>query len=234
MAETLRRVLEGVLDRLQYHITTYLPSLVAALILIAAAWLAALFLRWLLYRIFKGPAIDRFLRRSGVAELLDHSGRLRATTLVAESVFWAVLLSGILVGLSVFNTDLTSQIIQAFVFLLPKLVVAGLILLAGAWCAQYLGRSMLVWAVNENLPSPRRLAAVVRVFVFFVAVVAAADHLNFARTVFLAAFIILLGGAALAASLAAGLSRGSGVKRFLEERKEGQPEEGERSLWSHL
>ncbi len=117
-----------------------------------------------------------------------------------------------------FGTDLTTQIIQSFVFLLPKLVVAGLILLAGAWLGQYLGRSMLVWAVNENFPSPRRLAAVVRILIMFVAVVVAADQLNFARSVFLAAFIIFVGGAVLAASLAIGLGSGS-VQRFLEERE---------------
>ena len=158
--------------------------------------------RWLIYRIFKGLTIDKFLRQSGIAFLVDPSGRLRATRLVAETVYWCILLSGVLVGVNVFGTDLTTQIVQSFVFLLPKLFVAGLILLGGTWLGQYLGRSMLVWAVNENFPSPRRLAAVVRILIMFVAVVVAADQLNFARSVFLAAFIIFVGGAVLAASLA--------------------------------
>ena len=67
----------------------------------------------------------------------------------------------------------------------------------------------------------------------FVAVVVAADQLNFARSVFLAAFIIFVGGAVLAASLTIGLGRG-GVQRFLEEKREQTGESGERSLWSHL
>jgi hypothetical protein len=109
------------------------------------------------------------------------------------------------------------------------------ILLAGAWLGQYLGRSMLVWAVNENFPSPRRLAAVVRILIMFVAVVVAADNLDFARSVFLAAFIIFVGGAVLAASLAIGLGRGTGtVQRFLEDKRERAVEAGDRSLWSHL
>jgi hypothetical protein len=139
----------------------------------------------------------------------------------------------------VFDTQLTTQMIESFVFLLPKMVVAGLILLAGGWLAQYLGRSMLVWAVNESLPAPRRMAAAVRVVIMFVAVVVAADQLNFARNVFLAAFIILVGGAALAASLAFGLSGGTTLRRVLDERREeaGEGREGEsreRSLWNHL
>ena len=233
MIETLRKVLEDALARLHHHVTTYLPSLLAALTLVLAAYLTAVLVRWLIYRIFKGLTIDKFLRQSGIAFMVDSSGRLRATRLVAETVYWCILLSGVLVGVNVFGTDLTTQIIQSFVFLLPKLVIAGLILLAGAWLGQYLGRSMLVWAVNENFPSPRRLAAVVRILIMFAAVVVAADHLDFARSVFLAAFIIFVGGAVLAASLAIGLGRG-GVQRFLEEKREQTGESGERSLWSHL
>lgn len=232
MIETLRRVFEGALDRLQYHVTIYLPSLLVALTLVLGAYLTAVLARWLIYRIFKGLTIDRFLRQSGIAFMVDSSGRLRATRLVGETVDRCILLTGVLLGVNVFGTDLTTQIIQSFVFLLPKLVVAGLILLAGAWLGQYLGRSMLVWAVNENFPTPRRLAAVVRILIMFVAVVVAADQLNFARSVFLAAFIIFVGGAVLAASLAIGLGSGS-VQRFLEERDR-TTDPSERSLWSHL
>ncbi|HXA06042.1 MAG TPA: hypothetical protein VNY30_14430 [Bryobacteraceae bacterium] len=232
MVETLRTVLQGVLERLYKYVTIYLPSLLAALILFGAAYMMAVLARWLLYRIFKGPAIDRFLRRSGLAFVLDPSGRLRATRLVAETVYWCLLLSGVLLGLSVFDTDITTRLLEKFVFLLPKVVVAGLILLAGAALGQYLGRSMLVWAVNEDFPSPRRLATLVRIVILFVAVVVAADQLDFARSVFLAAFIILVGGGALTVCLAIGL--GGGLGRFFEQKKEHADGARERSLWNHL
>jgi len=233
MIDTLRKVLEAALDRLQYHVTTYLPSLLAALTLVLAAYLTAVLVRWVIYRIFKGLTIDKFLRQSGIAFMVDSSGRLRATRLVAESAYWGILLSGVLLGVNVFGTELTTHVIQSLLFLLPKLVVAGLILLAGTWLGHYLGRSMLVWAVNEGFPSPRRLAAVVRILIMFVAVVVAADQLDFARSVFLAAFIIFVGGSVLAASLAVGLGRGR-VPRFLEEKLEHPGDSAERSLWSHL
>lgn len=234
MVETMRKVLEAVLERLYKYVTIYLPSLLAALILFLAAVVTAVLARWLLYRIFKGPTIDRFLRRSGVAFMLDPSGHLRATRLVAEGVYWCLLLAGFLLGLSVFDTDITTQAIQKLVFLMPKIVVAGLILLAGIALGQYLGRSMLVWAVNEDFPFPRRLATVVRIVIMFVAVVVAADQLEFARDVFLAAFIILVGGGVLTLSLAVGLGAGRGFRRYFEEKTQKSEETSERSLWNHL
>lgn len=234
MINTLREILEAALDRLHRQVTTYLPSTLAAVILLLVAYALATAARWFIYRVFKGMTIDKFLRQSGVAFLLDRSGRLRATRLVAETVYWAILIGGFLIAVSAFDTQLTNQMVEGFVLLLPKLVVAGLILLAGAWLSQYLGRSMLVWAVNENLPSPRRLAAALRIIIMFVAVVVAADQLSFARNVFLAAFIILVGGAVLAVSLAVGIAGSQGLRRLIEERKEQRESEGERSLWTHL
>ena len=234
MFEMLRTILVGTLDRLYVNITTYLPSLLAALTIIIGAWLAAVAVRWVVYRIFKGQTMDRFLRQSGVAFLIDRSGRLRATRLVAESVYWALLLCGLLMGLNVFDTNLTTQVVQGFVFLLPKLLMAGLILLVGAWLSQYLGRSLLVWAVNENLPAPRRIVAAARVLIMFVAVVVVADTLNFARTVFLAAFMILVGGAVLTASLAVALGASGNLRRYFERSRDEAADKNERSLWSHL
>lgn len=80
----------------------------------------------------------------------------------------------------------------------------------------------------------RRLAAAVRVVVLFVAVVAAADQLNFARSVFLAAFVILLGGAVLTASLALGLAGRECVRDHFQGKAADEEERLERSLRNHL
>ena len=234
MIETLREILHGVLERLRYQAITYLPPLLAALIILLGAYLSAVLARRLLNRIFKGIAVDRFLRRSGLAFMLDRSGRLRATRIASESAYWLILVAGFLTGLSVFDTTLTTEITESFIFLFPKLLVAGLILLSGAWLSQYLGRGMLVWAVNEGVPSSRKLAAAVRVVTMFVAVVVAADQLNFARSVFLAAFVILIGGGALAASLALGLGGREAARRYFMDKQQSVRDESERSLWTHL
>lgn len=234
MVDTIKKVLEGTLDNLSYHVTTYLPSILAALVFIIGAWLIALMLRWLLYKMFKGLAIDRFLRQSGIAFMVDPSGRMRATRLVAEAVYWCILLTGILTGLAVFKTDITTQIVQSFLFLLPKLIIAGLILLGGAWLSRYLSGSLLVWAVNENVPGPRRLAVAVRVVIMFVAVVVVANQLDFAKGVFLAAFVILVGGAVLAAGLAVGIGASSAVRDILKSKTRNTEETSERPMMSHL
>jgi mechanosensitive ion channel-like protein len=234
MIETLRRILEGTLDRLSQQITAIIPGLLAGLTILLAAYVLARIARWLLVRIFKGIALDRFLLQSGLSTMLDRSGGLRATSLVARGTYWIILLLGLLTALSAFDTNLSSEIIEALVFLFPKVITAALIVLGGVWLGQYLGRSILVWAVNEGLPRPRPLAGAVRAAIVFVSVVVAAVQLNFASNVFFAAFVLLFGGVILALSLALGLGSRESVRRYFQEKHWGTDDRMERSLRDQL
>src|SRR6267142_1516441 len=110
MLVTLQNIFENTLARLSYQIITYLPGLLAGLTILLFAYLLARLGRWLILRIFRGMALDQFLQQSGLSAMLDGSGQLRATRLVAETAYWGLLLLGFLTGLSAFNTELTSRI----------------------------------------------------------------------------------------------------------------------------
>ncbi len=234
MIRTLQQVLEQTLERLSTQVTTYLPPLLVALIVFGGAFLVAVFCRWLFTRAFKGTRVDRFLHDSGIGSLIDHSGRLRSGRLVASTVFWGILLIGLLNALSVFDSRLTTQIVEGTVLLLPKLLTAGAILLVGVWLAQYLGRGALLWASNEGYPWARPLCALVRVVVVFVSIVVASDVLQFARAVFFSAFLIFTGGAMLAVCLVLAVNGREVVRWLASARHAESSTEHERSLWSHL
>jgi len=234
MIDFLRNVYNHTVERISGQISTYAPGLIAGLLIVVVAYVLAKLVRWLLSRIFKGVAIDRFLRQSGLSSMMDRSGKTRTVEIVANAAFWLIFLGGVLTGISAFDTQLTTRITETAVFLAPKLLAAAAIIVAGVWFGRYLSRHMLVWAVNEGIPQGRRLAAAIRVLVVFVAITAAADYLNFARYVFLAALILVLGGIILAASLSIGLCGHDFLKRFLQEKPDKSEAKDEMSLWKHL
>jgi hypothetical protein len=236
--ETLNTIVRDAVQRLYQQTTTDLPPLIAAVTIFLIAYVIAALARWLIHRAFKGLELERWMRRSGISALLDRSGRMRAPHIVGRGVFWAILFAGILTALNAVGGGVTSRIVESAVMLLPRAVAGAAIVLGGVLLAQFLGRGALVWAVNEDLPYPRRLSMLVRVLVVFVAVVAAADTLDFARTVFLAAFILIVGGLALAIGIAVGLTTRDAMKNYLRERSSRAASspysEEEKSLWSHL
>jgi hypothetical protein len=235
MIQTLEQLLQGVVGGILTQLNNLLPPLIVALFLFAVFFVVAVLARWVLTKAVKGARMDRFLKEMGLSNMLADSGDVHTTPLVAGAAYWLILLVGALIGLSLFNTQLTTRMVEATVFLFPKIVTAGLIVLAGAWLAQFLSRSVLVWSHNEELPAPRRWAAATKVMVMFIAVVAASEILGFAPHVFFAAFVMIGSGAVLAASLALGLGGRDAVRRYLESREADKlSREDEKSLWNHL
>ncbi len=234
MIETFRQILEQSVARLSAQATQLLPPLFVAIVVFGVAWLVALFLRWLLLHAFKGERFDAFLRRTGIGTMLDHSGRLRASPLLAHGIYYAILLIGLLNAISVFETAITREIVDGVVHLLPKLFAAAAIILAGVWLAQYLGRTALLWASNEGFSWARRFCSFVRVVVVFVSIVVAADVLSFARMVFYSAFLIFAIGTVFAACLLLALNSREVYRWFADSRQRGREEQDERSLWHHL
>jgi hypothetical protein len=232
MIATLEQILEKALERLVATAVTFLPSLLAAGVILLGAFLIAALVRWSLGRIVKAKSFERFMAQSGIADMMGRSGRVAAGRVVAQTVYWIIVVTGLLTALTAFNTSLASRIVEAVVLMLPKLLAAAAIMLAGVWLGRYLGRGTLVWACNEGLPYARYAATAVRALVVFVAAVVAADQLEFARTVFLAAFILEVGGAVLAVSIAVGIGLHGALERRFREfaavKKEDQ------SIWSHL
>ena len=101
MFDTLQHILETSLRSLALMMTTYAPPLLAALTLGLAAYVLASLARWVLSRIFKGAAVDRFLSQSGLSSMLTRSGALRARKIVAGAAFWLIFGAGVLMGIEI-------------------------------------------------------------------------------------------------------------------------------------
>lgn len=233
MIRALQEILTRAGETLWEQTVLFVPPLLAALVILGVAWALAWAARWASLRVFKLAALDEFLADSGLRSMMGRAGRATGVRLVASGLYVLILLFGAVTALNVFNTRLTGQMVDGIVRLFPRILTAAAILLAGFWVARFLARETLVWASNEELPHPRRWAAAVRAGVSFAAVVVGAEVLEFAPQVFLAGFIMVGAGAALAAGLALGLGTRDAVRQALSQRRDGKPEE-ERALWNHL
>ena len=209
-----KHIMDMAVDRLTATISTYAPPLIAAAIIFAAFFVVAVAVRWIVARITKSTRVDRFLAQSGFGDLTS-SGMLPTARVVSLSVYWLILLAGALTALSVFDTSLTSRMIESVVFLLPKMLTAAVIVTAGLWLGRHFSRSVLMWGNKEKVPYARAIAAIIRVLTILVAVMIAADHLDFARSAFLVAFIVLVGGVVLCLAIGIGLGAQQTINRHI-------------------
>ena len=214
MINELEQILRESWHRLAQQMVDLLPNVLAVVLILVAGWIIAWLAEWILHRM--SARLNASLRRWGVSMIMDHYGRWGAAGVLARSVFWIIFGLAVLMAINVLNTEIGSRLVTSALLYLPRLVTAGLVLLAGLLLGRFLARGALIWAVNEGIGSARWIAGAVRVGVGLLSFVAATEQLGVARTAVLATFVILLSGAVLALALAIGLGSRKRVEQWLD------------------
>ena len=127
-----------------------------------------------------------------------------------------IILTALLAGLNAMRTQWTTNLVERFFLYLPHLLAALLVLVVGVLVSRFLGRSVLIAAVNAGIASARLLAGLTRFFVIVLAVVAALDEVGIGRTTIIVTFAILFGGLVTAAAIALGLGGRELAREFLQ------------------
>lgn len=226
LLETLKRFFDNAMQ--------FLPSLLAAVVIIAIGWLLAWALRSIVRRLLTAAKFDRLSSNAGVTQLLTRAD-ISATPseLASRFVFWLVMLVFMLSGVSALGMEVFNQLIAEFFLYLPKLFAALLILLIGFLIGNFLSRAVLLAAVNANFASPHVISGVVRYLIAILAFAMALDQLQIARGIVTAAFAIAFGAVMLGLAIAFGLG-GRDVARQMLEKRFMQKQQQERDEFSHI
>lgn len=187
------------------RLVAYLPSVLAALLLLLVGWLLARLLKVLAARGML--LLDTLLPRLGLPASMTRGQAGRSSAFVGAIVFWVVLLAfataaAQVLGLNAF-TDWLSRLVQY----LPTLLVGLAILVAGWAIAAFAADLVQAAPLGLEVGQRRTLARIVRLAILAGAILIAADQIG-VRITFLAIFVgavalTLGGGVAIAVGLGA-------------------------------
>jgi hypothetical protein len=234
MWEQLRETLYQSFSRVLNDVASVLPGLLALLLAVILAVPLAWIVSRLVLRFFRGLKLDEWLDRWGMTVVPEWSPSRSPALLAGRLAYWAVMLLGIMVGLTAFNAELTSRLVQEVVEYLPNLFVAILVLIAGSVTARFVAQGALVSAVNMGLQSARLISLGVKWTVLVLTAAIALEHLGIGAATVRLAFGILLGGIVLALALAVGLGSRDVVRRSWEERQGRREVEEHEKPFQHL
>jgi hypothetical protein len=212
VGQTLNESTVRILSRLAGLLPGMLALIVALLFSALLAWLVASLLRRFLVSIH----FDQQLERWGFSGISEWSPQQSPSQLVTRVVSWSIVLLGFVLGLAAFDATLTSELAFHLFSYLPNVLAAVLLLLVGNMLARYLGRNVLIEAVNMNLQYARLLGLGVKWMVMVLTIAMALEHLHIGSGIVHLAFGILFGGIVFALSLAVGLGSKELVSRSLE------------------
>jgi hypothetical protein len=202
----------------------FVPRLVAATIIFAGGFVVSLLVRRGTERLLEWLGVDRLARRTGASEMLRKADMPSAESLIAKIVFWIVWIGFIVSAVDTLQFDPFQGLVEEFFRIVPRFLVALLVLSLGFLVGNFLWRASLLASVNAGLPGARLLSGALRVLVIAIAAVMALEEMGLATSVVLTAFAIAFGGLMLAVAIAFGLGGQSAARHVLEQQLQASDE----------
>jgi small-conductance mechanosensitive channel len=188
------------------QVASWLPSLVAALLLLFLGWLLAMLGQAIVRGLLRRLRLDRLAERTGITSALIRMGLDgSASRLLGRLVYWLIFLLFILAAAESLGLPGVTETLSLLVAYLPNILAAVLILLMGSVLAHIVGDAVGALAIGSGVSGGLVLGQATRYTILIITVILALEQLNIQTTLLVALVIILAATIALALGLAFGL-----------------------------
>lgn len=188
------------------QIGAFLPRLALAVAVLLVGWVVARMARFAVVKGLRAINFNVLTERAGTDGFLQQGGiRSDTTDIFGALVYWLVLLATLVIAFNGLGlTNITDLLGQLLVFV-PKLIVALLILVLGAYFARFVGGAVYMYCKNEGLQDAALLGKIAQYAIVTFIVLIALDQANVGGAIIRQSFLIILAGIVLALALAFGL-----------------------------
>lgn len=207
----------GSLTNLWWQFATFLPNLIAALVVFFVGWAIAIAAGRLVEKLLVVLRINQaFEHLRGFKAAVERAGlRLNISLLIGEVVKWFLIIVTLLATTDILGLSEISSFLTGVLLYIPNVVVAALILIIAVVLSNFVSRTVEASITAAGFSSASIVAAVSKWAIIVFALLAALTQLNVAVTIIqpmVTAFFAML---ALAGGLAFGLGGKDLATRWL-------------------
>jgi Conserved TM helix len=197
---------QGGIENAWSNVATFVPKLLAALVILLVGYLVARLVAGILNKILERVGFDRVVERGGVRQVLARS-KYDPSDILAKLVFWTIMLLVLQLAFGVFGANPVSELLRGLIAYLPNVFVAILILVIAAAIARAVTDLLanLLGAVQGGQLLAKGAGVAVLVFAVF----AALDQLQIAPRIVTGLWYALLAAVVGSAIVAVG---GGGIR----------------------
>lgn len=189
-----------------YSVISFLPTLVAAIIILVIGWIIGRLLGKVVSRILDKIGVDDALRKTSVGKAIEQSGT-NIVHLFDLIVRWFVYLIAIVAASNVLKLDFLSNLFQTIVFYLPHVLMFLIILIVGFIVVDYFADILQGWGKTQNIEFLGVIILLLRIFFYFIILILALSQLLIDLTIIYTFITPLAWGV--------GLGVGAGIAIFL-------------------
>lgn len=194
-----------------------LPKILAGIVLLIAGWLLARLVRQGTLRLLRFARIDALAEKAGIENFLLRGGvSFTFVTILANVVYWTLLLTMVLAVLHSLGVAVAAELIERIVLYVPNILGAVLVLIFGSLFANLVRTVTSGYLNNIGVKGVPFIGGLTYYAVLFFVLTLALEQLAIGGAILVSAFQIAFGALCLALALAFGLGGRDMAARILE------------------
>ncbi len=222
IVQTWAEVLQQSFSNLLQSTIAFIPNFVFAVIVFIIGWFLGSLLGRIVAQAVRAVKVDHALKSAGVEGVVERAGyRLDSGAFLGGLVKWFVIIVFLMAALQALGlTPVTLFLQQVVVSFLPTVIVAVLIILAGAVIAELMQGVVTGAARAAGIRSAGFAGTIARWAIWGFAIIVALSQLGIAAQYFQTLFMGIVVALSLAFGLAFGLGGQDAAARFIERTRE--------------
>jgi hypothetical protein len=188
------------------QVGAFVPRLALAIAVLIAGWLAAKVARFAVIRALRAVNFNVLTERAGVDGFLAQGGVKSGTTeILAVLVYWLVILAALVIAFNGLGLTYITDLLGRIVLFVPKVIVALLILVFGAYFARFIGDTVTTYCRNVEIQDAPLLGKLAQYAIMAFVALIVLDQVDVGGEIVRESFLIILAGIVFALALAFGL-----------------------------
>lgn len=199
------------------QIGAFVPRLAIAIGLLFAGWLIAKALRFSVVKALRALNFHVLTERAGIDGFLQQGGTEKDTTDLFGWIAYAlVILASLIIASNSLGLTQVTDLLGKVVFFLPRLLVALLVVIFGAYFSRFIGGAVRGYCKRVSISDGDLLARLAQYGIMSFVILLAIDHLDIGGGLIQQTFLILLAGVVFAGALALGLGARDRAAQLIE------------------
>ena len=194
------------LNQFWLQLVTFIPKLLAVIVILFFGWLIAKFVRSGIKRVLELAQFDRFAQKSGLEAFMTHGNfNLTLSGIIAQVVYWLVILLFVITGASSLGLTEVATLLQQLASYLPRIIVAILVVIFGTLLARFINRLVFAWLHSIKFSHALSVSTSTEYGIQILAIFIALEQLGIGMQLVHSLFVIIFGAFFFALALAFGL-----------------------------
>ena len=188
-----------------HQIGAFLPRLLLAILVLVIGWLVAKLVRFAIVKALHAINFNVVTEKAGIDRFLSQGGADVDTIRVLGGLFyWLVILAALMIAFNSLDLAYVTDLLGRVVLFVPRVMVAVVILVFGAYFARFIGTAVTTYLRNLGAREAGLMGRLALYAIMTFVIMIALDQIGLGDII-RETFLVLVGAIALALALAFGI-----------------------------